>query len=522
MVRILCLAFLIMVLSIPAGHAQDKADTQAVPAGQAAQTVTSVSSVDPVVAAVPVAATAPVAVSEAVMEFKMSKTGNVSLDFREADIKNVLKVLSYKSGINIIAGPEVVGMVNIQLKDVPWQKALDVILSTYGYSYEQKGTIIMVTTVENLKKRREDAKALADQEPIATKTFVLNFSKAADVVASLDKMKTARGSINFDKRTNAVIVSDVESNLELITEVVKTLDTVTPQVLIEARIIKTGLTKSETMGIDWSKLTQVSGKATFGTRPHSFPWSPNKDMYLPAMGPAATAPVITYGTLSITDLSLVIDALQSRGNTKSISNPQLVTMDNQPARIQVGDQYPMPQYSFSSQTNTMVVSGWSYIDLGVIFNVTPHINNASLITLELEPQVSSISDKTVTVLGTTMPVLTNEAVKTMVMIRDGETLVIAGLISEDKTISHNDVPFLGWIPILGIPFRHKAETVNKSEMLIFLTPHIITPTMESVSAKSAKVPVPAMSPELSAAVEEAKSLQAAKPAELPKTDKAGK
>ena len=162
-----------------------------------------------------------------VMQLDLNQEGNVTIDFRDADIKNVLKVLAFRSGLNIIAGPEVTGLVTIQLKNVPWQKALDVILSTYGYSSEQKGSIITVTTVENMKKRREDARILAEQEPLSTETFILNFAKAEDVLKSVEKMKTARGSINFDKRTNSLIVTEVSGNLPLIREVVERLDAVT-------------------------------------------------------------------------------------------------------------------------------------------------------------------------------------------------------------------------------------------------------------------------------------------------------
>ena len=108
--------------------------------------------------------------------------GGVSLDFRDADILNVLRILSYKSGVNIVTGPEVTGLVTIKLQDVPWEEALNVILQTYGYAYEQKGNIITVTTVENLKKRREDAMLLSEQEPLVTQTFILNYAKAADII----------------------------------------------------------------------------------------------------------------------------------------------------------------------------------------------------------------------------------------------------------------------------------------------------------------------------------------------------
>ena len=178
--------------------------------------------------------------------------GNVSLDFKDADIKNVLRILAYKSGMNIVSSPEVTGVVTIQLDNVPWQRALEVILSTYGYGYDQKGNIITVTTIESLKKRREDARLLADQEPLTTKTFVLNYAKVSTIITSLEKMKTSRGSLNFDERTNTLIVRDTAANVELIAGVIATLDTTTPQVLIEAKIIETTLSNKENLGVDWT------------------------------------------------------------------------------------------------------------------------------------------------------------------------------------------------------------------------------------------------------------------------------
>jgi type IV pilus assembly protein PilQ len=410
----------------------------------------------------------------AVMQLDMTQAGNVSLDFRDADIRNVLKVLAYKSGVNIIPGPEVVGLVNIQLKDVPWQKALDVILSTYGYGFEQKGTIITVTTIDNLKKRREDAKSLAEQEPLSTETFILRFGKASEVRDALDKMKTARGNVNFDKRTNAVIVSDVSSNLQLIHEVVKSLDAVTPQVLIEAKIIETTLSNDENLGIDWTTKASITGP----DRSSMFPWSANtkSKFFAPTTFPSTT---LTYGTLSLSQFQAVLNMLKNRTNTNIVSNPRIVTLDNQPAKITVGKQYPVPQYSYNEQQAKLQVSGWSYLDIGVIFNVTPHVNNAGLVTLDIEPSVTDILEYA-TVENTTMPVLSSESAKTSVMIKDGETLVIAGLIKDKTVKGKKKIPFLGDIPILGWPFQSSTTSVTKTDLLIFLTPHIITPEVEAL------------------------------------------
>ena len=407
----------------------------------------------------------------------VKKNGLVSIDFRDADIKNVLKVLGYNSGVNIVAGPEVTGLVTIQLKDVPWQRALDVVLSTYGYASERKGDIISVTTVENLKKRREDALVLAEQEPLVTETFTLNFGKASEIIGSIEKMKTPRGSINFDQRTNTLIVTDIQGNLDLMEDVVKALDAVTPQVVIEVKVVETTLTNTENLGIDWT----VKGTAQAAKSPTLFPFKAGASSeFLSGAFPATAATDFTYGTLNASTLSAVLEMLRTRSNTNILSNPKIVTLDNQMARIVVGSQYPIPTYTYNEQQAKLQVSGWQYKDIGIIFEVTPHVNNAGFVTIDLQPKITAILDF-VTVENTQLPRLSTEEATTKVMIKDGETLVIAGLIKDQVTETKKRVPLLGDIPFLGEAFRKSETTKTKTELMIFLTPHIITPEVKTAS-----------------------------------------
>jgi type IV pilus assembly protein PilQ len=412
----------------------------------------------------------------------MTMTAEGAYDFRDADIRNVLKMIAYKSGANIIAGPEVVGLVNIQLQGVTWQKALEVIASTYGYGIEESDSVIMVTTLDNLKKRREDAKLLYDQEPLRTETIPLSFAKAEDIKGSLDKMKTERGSINFDKRTNSIIVSDVASSLVRIREMIRDyLDTPTPQVLIEAKIIETTLGKNDTLGIDWGLSASINGTQQATTFPlnNDYEWR-----FFPKGGVTAAAPsspaALVYGTINFAGLSATLDMLKQRSNTNILSNPRIVTLDNQPARVQVGQQYPMPEYTTNQQTGVLQVSGWSYMDIGIIFMVTPHVNNAQMVTLDIEPKITQILSTlpTTASVSASMPVLSNEGVKTSVMIRNGDTLVIAGLIKDSVQKTVKRVPVLGYIPVLGWFFQHAVDTHTKTDLMILLTPHIITPSVE--------------------------------------------
>ena len=390
--------------------------------------------------------------------------------------------MGYNSGVNIVAGPEVTGLVTIQLKDVPWQRALDVVLSTYGYASERKGDIISVTTVENLKKRREDALVLAEQESLVTETFTLNFGKASEIIGSIEKMKTPRGSINFDQRTNTLIVTDIQGNLDLMEDVVRALDAVTPQVVIEVKVVETTLTNTENLGIDWT----VKGTAQGAKSPTVFPFKAGASSeFLSGAFPSPAATDFAYGTLNTSTLSAVLEMLKSRSNTNILSNPKIVTLDNQMARIVVGSQYPIPTYTYNEQQAKLQVSGWQYKDIGIIFEVTPHVNNAGFVTIDLQPKITAILDF-VTVENTQLPRLSTEEATTKVMIKDGDTLVIAGLIKDQVTETKKRVPILGDIPFLGEVFRKSESTKTKTELMIFLTPHIITPELKTASAGSKK------------------------------------
>lgn len=418
------------------------------------------------------AETQPATAEEAV---SMTQEGYVSLDFQEADIRNVLQILSYKSGVNIVPAPEVTGLVTIQLSNVPWLEALEVILQTYGYAYEKKGSIITVASVENLKKRREDAVLLAEQEELETRTFVLNFATAADIIQSVEKMKSDRGNINFDERTNTIIATDTSKKLELIAKVIADLDTTTPQVRIESKIVETTLSDTEKLGIEWT----TKGTASGAKRPTIFPFTTDSDSkFLPDNIPAAASSAFSYGTLDFSQVQAVFELLASKSDTNILSAPSIVTLDNRKANMVVGSQYPIPTYTYNEEQAKLQISGWEYKDIGIIFDVTPHINQAGYVTLEIEPKITAILDF-VTVENTSLPRLSNESARTNVIVKDGDTLVIGGLMKDQTTDTKKKTPILGDIPILGYAFRKNEKTVSKTDLLIFMTPHIITPEISS-------------------------------------------
>lgn len=383
---------------------------------------------------------------------------NVTLDFKDADIKSVLKIISYKSGVNIVATPEVMGTVTIRLENVPWEQALDTIVRTYGFAYEWiSSKVIMVSTLEKLAEQRKVQEEAAAKEPLDTQTFVLNFTKAEDVKIAVEKLVSERGKITLEPRTNTLIIMDTKSNLIKIGQIIKGLDKITPQVMIEAKIIETTLGDLEKLGIDWTMKVTAKG----AKRPTTFPfkrWDSGGDMYpvpeyeasfddegretvtsaFPKRGgimfpadhwslgsfPMAGAGEFLFGTLDFSQFQAVLEILNSRTDTNIISNPRITTLNNQEAKIIVGTIVPIPLYEYSTDTGTRIISGYENQKIGVQLVVTPNINEQKYITLDVVPSVDEITGWTGP--DNERPIISTRSATTKVMIKDGQTLVIGG------------------------------------------------------------------------------------------------
>jgi type II secretion system protein D len=277
--------------------------------------------------------------------------------------------------------------------------------------------------------------------------------------------------VNFDERTNTVVITDSMSSMEKIKKVMPALDLVTPQVLIEAKVVETKLDNDDKLGIDWTAVVTAFG----AQRPMNWPF-PNvaANKYTTDAFPAAPSTEFKYGTLNFTQFQAVLEFLSTRTDTNILSNPRIVTLDNQPASITVGTKWPVAQYTYNSEQAKWQVSGWEYQDYGIILKVTPHVNKEGYITMDIAPQVS---DKTgeVTFDTAAVPVLSTQETMTKVMIKDGETLIIAGLLKDKTTETKHKIPILGDIPIIGLVFQSNEKVLEKDDLLIFITPHIITP-----------------------------------------------
>ncbi|RKY38455.1 MAG: hypothetical protein DRP76_04460 [Candidatus Omnitrophota bacterium] len=403
------------------------------------------------------------------------------LKFKEADIRTVLEAITQKAvrdgeKVNILISPQVKGLVNINLKNVDWQTALEAVLKTYNYGYEWIGkNIILVDTLENLAERRKKEAESKIAEPLDTRIFLLNFAKVEEVKPIIEKMLTAQGRLTCDKRTNTLVVTDTQSNLLKLEKAIKALDSITPQVLIEAKVLETDLDLTRRLGINWSISATISGSE----RPHVWPFTTHSEnKYLDTDIPSPSSG-FSYGTLDASSLSAVLEVIFNDQNTKILSMPKITTLDNHTATIDVVTEDPVPNYTYNSETGSWEIAGYEWVKYGVSLEVTPQINREGFVTLTVKPMVSeNLGDKEFTSSSgaiARIPKLYTQTTSTKVMIKDGQTLVLGGLIRDKVVGTVNKVPILGDLPLLGFFFKHKSKTVEKKNLLIFITPKIITP-----------------------------------------------
>ncbi len=421
---------------------------------------------------------------------EVSTPGNVTIDFKDADIHNVLRILSYKSGVNIVAGKDVEGTVTLRLVDVPWEKALDVVLKTYGFAFERDGNIIRVATVENL-----------GQEPLKTEVFSVSYGKAEEISESIKEIISPRGSVRADKRSNTIIVTDIPTNIYKVQQVIDKLDAPTPQVFIDTKVIETTIDDNEKLGIDWTVQVTAKGSKVPTTAPFNVDFA--RTQFLKKMVPlgesgsdfqnlnSASFPKVSdaftgtgaqwaFGTLDFSSFQAILYALNTRSDTKVISNPRTVTLNNQEAMIHIGDSIYVPIWQESTTTGSPVFQGINKteLDTGIKLKVTPHVNAKDEIVVDLEPEVSTLGTATAMLTDSSgrtinyFPVSVRTA-KTQVMIKDGETIAIGGLMKEEKSKTRNKVPFLGDIPLLGYFFKYTADTTDTKDLLIFVTVRLI-------------------------------------------------
>ncbi|MFB3818801.1 MAG: type IV pilus secretin PilQ [Candidatus Methylomirabilales bacterium] len=434
--------------------------------------------------------------------------GRLSMDFKEADINNLLRIIAEVSGMNVVAGDDVRGKVTVRLVNVDWQQALDVILKINGMGYEIDGNILRVASLKKLadeqkarddaKKREEDLRAAAAKakveekklEPLVTEVVAVNYAKAGEVVRQLDRLKTAGRtdvSLVVDDRTNKLIIQETAATLDKMRSLLKELDRATPQVLIEARLVEATRTFSQSLGIEWGFAANANLANLQSPTPVSiFSSQVGTSLVFPTAGPGvglplavalpATSPTAAVGIIANElfsnklALGARISAGEAEGKVRTLSAPRVATLDNKQAEIKQGQQVPYTTIDSSGRT---VVA---FLDAFIRLKVTPHITNDRRISMEVEAERSFPGDRVDFAGGFVFPINTRKA-QTNILVSNGSTVVIGGLMQSDERVSETRVPWLHRVPVLGQLFKSTSlGPEGKVELLIFLTPTILEET----------------------------------------------
>jgi len=462
-------------------------------------------------------------------------SGNVTLDFKDADIKNVLRILSYKGGVNIVAGKGVEGPVTIRLTDVPWEKALEVLLKTYDYGHERDDNIITVTPMEVLTKKKMAELELAEVEPLITEIFNLQFVDATDAMGVVREQLSPRGKVTVftktvqkgwpfgagggsssgssgvggfgvierdddEPRAKTLVVTDINSYMDRVKKIISEIDIRPKQVLIETRIVEVNRDRLKDLGFDWGTgstgaesapvtLLDASGKneSKIGMQALSSGVAPS------IFDPKASGIDSTFGfdsgfslvfqKLTGLQFEIIIHALEEDVESNTLSAPRIMTLDNQEAKILIGHSRPIIKSEVSSgETSSGVTQTLDYYqNLGIVLNVIPQVSAENYINLVVHPAVYSTTDSvsaesTITggsSVSTEYPIVLMREVDTQILLKSGETAVIGGLLKDVKKEGVFSVPILGDLPIVGFLFRRETTDIEKVDLLIFLTARVV-------------------------------------------------
>ncbi|HEX9851156.1 type IV pilus secretin PilQ [Candidatus Deferrimicrobium sp.] len=437
----------------------------------------------------------------------------ISMDFKDADLTNVFRIIAEVSNLNIITADDVKGKVSVRLVNVPWDQALDIVLRSKSLGAVQEGNVLRIAPLSSLRKEESDrfdamkqvdqsrqealnraAEIKATQEAVFD-TIPVSYSKASELLAKIKPLASKYGRLDSDDRTNVLIIRDLPQNIAEVKALVATLDTATPQVLIEARIVEVDTSFTRELGIQWGgSYRGSSGNTNYGvigaqdstggslpggavTAATTNPFTatvpvPSFAVNLPAAIGSGAGGGIAFGILRDNlRLDLSLSALEASGKGKIISSPKIVTTDNKEATIEQGTQIPYSTVS-ASGTNTQ------FIDATLSLKVTPHITPDGRVSMRLEAKNDSQGE----VGATGQPAINKKKATTEVLIRDGDTTVIGGILQIERTESRAGLPWLSKIPILGYLFRKDTNSTRNRELLIFITPKILK--QEPIQAKA--------------------------------------
>lgn len=410
-------------------------------------------------------------------EKTMERGSRYSLEFRDADLKDVLRALAQENELNIIIGEEISGRLTLSFKNVSLMEALDAILRINNLTKIKDGDIIRV-----IKSPFPEGEG-----DLITKIIPISFASARESSETLKAVLSKKGSIAVDLRTNSIIVRDVPENIDKITDIIKDLDSKTPQILIEARIVEANTSFTKDLGIQWGgNLTQGTSQGTFRvTGATSGAGTPltggvglsgsNFIVNLPAnVGSGRGGALgLTFGNISSTfQLDLQLSAMEDRGYGRILSNPKILTLNNKEAKISSGTEILIPTSTIVGATTvgaTGATTGVTTINAKLELTVTPHVTPDNQIMMHVK---TDKKDPDFNRQVNNIPPLSTRTAETDLLVEDGETIVIGGIFTRNESENEAGVPWLSKIPLLGWLFKKESKVASQNELLIFITPTI--------------------------------------------------
>ena len=387
----------------------------------------------------------------------------ISIEYKDADLSNVLRSLSWTYKLNIVTGPDIKGKVNINLQDISVEKALQAILTINGLVYSRRDDVIYVSA--------------GDTETVGVKTEVikLKYLTATQAQNMSKKVLSSKGDIKINETANNLIITDYPASIDKIRELLQQVDVAPKQVLIEAKIVDIVSNDLKSLGVTWTADYTPTQGGLFNRRTR-FAEELKTTTTLGTTSSSLTGGQLVVNTLKLKGLTVgaTIDALVRDGRANLLASPSIAVINGQEARIVIGEKFPIKE---RTQTTTGTTETTKFVDIGTTLKVNPQINDDGYITLSIHPEVSSAQSSLV---GDAPRITTREA-DTTVRVKEGETLVIGGLIQQKDDSSRDRMPVLGYIPVLGYLFSRSASDKEQRELAVFITPRILFSREEQIA-----------------------------------------
>ena len=425
----------------------------------------------------------------------------LSLNFQSIEIRSLLQIIADFSDFNVVTSDSVTGTVTLRLKDVPWDQALDIILQSKGLDKRRSGNVLLIAPKDELAAKEqvdlEAKKKIADLEPMHMQSFQLNYTKAIEVANGLTgtgtgssgggtRLLSSRGSVVAESRTNQLFVTDIPSKLEEIQALIARIDIASRQVMIEARIVEASDNFGRALGVKLGTTANAFHTGNLGigvggnynavatetgqTVATTFPLTDGQFVNFPApagvissTATAATFALSLFSASASRFLNLELSALEEEGSGRIISSPRVITADQVQAIVEAGEELPYQQATSSGATSV------TFAKAQIRLQVTPQITPEGNVILDVEVNKDSVGRSTSAGFS-----IDTKHVKTTALVENGGTVVLGGLFQQNEQTVTDKVPFLGDIPFLGNLFKNTSKLQTRTELLIFITPRIIT------------------------------------------------